>query len=262
MAVRSSLGRFGIVTAAALNAINAHPDGTPSVLAVYVALSTRADRDEQDAWRCSVNALAEEAGVSERTVRKAKTVLVDLGLVQVSPNWTADGDRGWDSHLLAYTPPAHDAGGTAHVAGGEDDDAGYSSDQLTDQVTEKYIAPSQAMDAVRADDAEAFELFWSAYRRTGSKKKARECWNRAITKASAESILQGLLSWMRYWDTPGAAKMKWPQGWLNEERWNDEPPQVQQRDTSHNRTMAVIGNAVAESRAELDLFTITEGASK
>ena len=228
MSVRSSLGRFGIVTADALSAIVTHDKGGPTALAVYVSLATRADRQEETAWRCSVKSIADEAGVSERSVRNAKLVLVDLGLLEVFPNFTTDGDRGWDSYLIHYVPrpatpaegPATPAGGPATPAGGPVVTAGYSSDQETDQETE-FFAPSQAMDAVADDD---FELFWSTYRRTGPKKKARECWLKATKKADPGIILAGLIDWMDYWDSPGAASMKWPQGWLNNETWNDEPP--------------------------------------
>ena len=237
MTVRSSLGRFGLVTTAAMQAIRSHADGTPTVLAVYVALTTHADRDEEQSWRCSVKSIAEEACCSERSVRTAKQVLVDLGLLDLTLNVTSDGDRGWDSYLVHYlpaadraahaaAPPASNAGGPAHVAGPPEPVAGYSSDPSTDQEAE-FSAPSQAMalfDGVDLDDE--FEQFWQAYGRTGPKKKARECWNRAIRKASPDEILDGLLKWAEYWRTPGAASVKWPQGWLNEERWNDEPPHV------------------------------------
>jgi DNA-binding transcriptional regulator YhcF (GntR family) len=69
-----------------------------------------------------------------------------------------------------------------------------------------------------------FELFWKTYGKVGSKKKARECWERAIRKAAPEVIQAGLERWVEYWMSPEAAKQKWPQGWLSEERWNDDPP--------------------------------------
>ncbi len=245
MTIRSSLGRFGIVTAAAMKAINEVSEGS-STLAVYVALTTRADRDEVQSWRCSVKALAEEAGVSERSVRTAKKTLTDLGLLEVTANWTPDGDRGWDSYLIRYSPPAATiAVGEAVDAEGTDDDAGFSSDQGTDQVTDD-IAPSQAMDA--SADA-AFELFWGTYRRTGPKKKAKECWLRAIKRDAPESIQAGLEAWVAYWDTPGSAQIKWPQGWLNEDRWQDTPPAVATGNSRAARNRAVF-NRVAAQEAE------------
>lgn len=137
MSVRSTLGRFGIVTVDAMRAILDHDDGSPTVLALYVALSTHADRDEESSWRCSNKSLAEEAGISERSVRSGKAVLVDLGLLEVTPNFTTDGDRGWDSYLLHFAPgQAHDSGGPANGAPGGASVAAYSSDQETDQETD------------------------------------------------------------------------------------------------------------------------------
>lgn len=92
------------------------------------------------------------------------------------------------------------------------------------------FASSQAIEAMpltrvlasSVDDE--FDLFWQTYGRVGSKKKARECWDRAIRKAAPEVIQAGLERWTEYWMSPDAAKQKWPQGWLSEERWNDDPP--------------------------------------
>jgi len=91
--------------------------------------------------------------------------------------------------------------------------------------TSDEVRPS--LEIVRRDDTpDRFEEFWQLYGRTGPKKKARECWNRAIKKDTADNIIAGLRRWVEYWATPGAASIKWPQGWLNEERWRDEPPFV------------------------------------
>lgn len=78
----------------------------------------------------------------------------------------------------------------------------------------------------RPEDDPAFLTFWEMFGRIGPRKVAFECWQKARRKADAETILLGLERWVRYWITPGAASVKWPQGWLNEERWNDEPPTV------------------------------------
>ena len=94
-----------------------------------------------------------------------------------------------------------------------------------EQCTNDVVRPSLEL-VRRDDDTERFEQFWQLYGRTGPKKKARECWNRARTKATADEIIDGLKRWVEYWSTPGAAAIKWPQGWLNEERWRDEPPFV------------------------------------
>lgn len=147
MSVKSDLGRFGIVTAAAMEAIIGHKQGTPAVLAVYVALATHADRSEQEGWRCSVKNLAEQAGISERSVHKAKAVLIELGLLTVTETWVGPKERGWDSYLLHYLPgvvqPLQEVVQPVQVGGAES--AVYSSDQETDQETDR-AAPSRRED--------------------------------------------------------------------------------------------------------------------
>jgi hypothetical protein len=76
----------------------------------------------------------------------------------------------------------------------------------------------------RPDDDPEFMLFWQTYGRVGPRKVAWECWRKARRKAEGADIIAGLERWVAYWRTPGASAVKWPQGWLNEERWNDEPP--------------------------------------
>ena len=71
-----------------------------------------------------------------------------------------------------------------------------------------------------------FDIFWDEYGRLGPRKKALECWKKAIDKDTPENIISGLRAWLAYWQHPDAAKQKWPQGWLNEERWRDEPPRL------------------------------------
>ena len=88
------------------------------------------------------------------------------------------------------------------------------------------VEPSTlARRASKPDEDVDFVEFWTMYGRVGPRKVAWECWRRAMKNgAEPEDILDGLERWVAYWRTPGAAKVKWPQGWLNEERWKDPPP--------------------------------------
>jgi hypothetical protein len=70
-----------------------------------------------------------------------------------------------------------------------------------------------------------FKLFWDSYGHVGPRQVAADRWLKAVRGgANPEDIQRGLERWVEYWQTPGAAKVKWPQGWLNEKRWQDEPP--------------------------------------
>ena|SRR6478735_7402227 len=76
----------------------------------------------------------------------------------------------------------------------------------------------------RPEDDQEFMRFWQTYGRVGPRKVAWQCWLKAVRKAAPADIIAGLERWVTYWQQPGASAVKWPQGWLNEERWNDDPP--------------------------------------
>lgn len=72
-----------------------------------------------------------------------------------------------------------------------------------------------------------FEQFWVECGRVGPRKKAHECFVSAVKRGHApEVILHGLRRWVRYWNSPGAAAQKWPQGFLNQEYFLDAPPPI------------------------------------
>lgn len=74
---------------------------------------------------------------------------------------------------------------------------------------------------------EWFERFWEAYGKVGPRKKAHECFVAAVKRGhDPRVIVDGLVKWVRYWSSPGAAKQKWPQGFLNQDYFLDEPPAV------------------------------------
>jgi len=73
----------------------------------------------------------------------------------------------------------------------------------------------------------AFVVFWDLYDRTGPRKKAHECFAAAVRRGHTfEQIIEGLRAWVVYWAQPGSAARKWPQGFLNQEYYLDEPPAV------------------------------------
>lgn len=232
MTVRSTLGRFGIVTVDALRAIMGHDQGSPSVLAVYVALATHADRDEEVGWRCSVKSIADEAGVSERSVRTAKAVLTELGLLIVTANWTSDGDRGWDSYMVHFTPGVvPDVQGVRQeLPGVSADSAAYSSDQETDPSTDSSSVPAKRLPMPAVAQPEMFDEFWRTYGALAGtgRRKAIECWNNAMKRGDDPlQIIDGLEAWVAYWRTPNASKAMFAQGFLNQQKWATPPPPIQ-----------------------------------
>jgi hypothetical protein len=176
------------------------------------------------------NLIAKRTGISIGKVSSSVKQLAVLGIIEYEtvPVRQAEGGHRWiiTVYLDVWQEPRSPDGATpvtscskpGHVVtattGNSVIGTGVSSS-----------APSQAIDADAALDA-GFDKFWKTYKRTGPKKVAHACWRAAIKKDSPENILAGLMAWVAYWNIPGSAQMKWPQGWLNEERWNDVPPSV------------------------------------
>jgi hypothetical protein len=98
------------------------------------------------------------------------------------------------------------------------------------------VEPVTAEQLALADDARrdeaidmdaSFESFWTLYGKVGPRKKARECFVAAVRRGHDPNvIIFGLDRWVTYWQQPGAAAMKWPQGFLNQEYFLDAPPPI------------------------------------
>lgn len=84
-----------------------------------------------------------------------------------------------------------------------------------------------AINTIAPEDG--FEEFWRAYPRKVSRGAARKAWEKAITKASPETITTavkryavGEMARMTAGDNPGLRYTAHPATWLNAERWDDE----------------------------------------
>jgi hypothetical protein len=66
-----------------------------------------------------------------------------------------------------------------------------------------------------------FVEFWNAYPAKKGRPAAVKAYRSALKRATPEQILDGA---ERYRDDPTRKPefTKWPQGWLNEDRWTDE----------------------------------------
>jgi DNA-binding transcriptional ArsR family regulator len=172
--------------------------------------------------------LAEKTGMGNSTVRRHLDALEKDGFVTRDRRRRGDGTLGtYLYQLVDQRSPS--SGGPALTVEHHQRSPLSGSPALTVERAEPSFPNRQIEPSVLCIDLDVeFERFWSAYGRVGPKKKARECWLKALKKTGGdpEPILNGVVAWRAYWDTPGAANVKWPQGWLTEERWNDPPPQT------------------------------------
>jgi hypothetical protein len=178
----------------------------------------------------SIETLQHETGLSYDGTRRALRVLSDRGWL-IRQMTHRGGDRGTRVEYVATVPGPGIVSPGVPGPGTEDRiDPGSSvvltrdSESLSEDVIEDVSEDDSSL-APSSLDVD-FEEFWLMYGRVGPKKVAKQCYAKARKKASRDEIMTGLEHWISYWQSPGAANVKWPQGWLNEERWKDEPPML------------------------------------
>lgn len=77
---------------------------------------------------------------------------------------------------------------------------------------------------------DTFKQFWGAYPRKVGKGAARKAFTRAQSLTTLDTILTAL-AWQRtqpQWIKDGGEFIPHPATWLNQERWDDEPPALPQ----------------------------------
>lgn len=78
--------------------------------------------------------------------------------------------------------------------------------------------------AVRTKLDPAFDEFWQAFPVKKGKKPARQSWDRAIRAGIRPSVMiDGALRYRVELERNPTTSPKWAQGWITDERWNDEP---------------------------------------
>lgn len=90
-----------------------------------------------------------------------------------------------------------------------------------EQVMHTSASPEDAQ-RVPSPYTDQFETFWAAYPIRKGKARAYKAFKEAIKKASLEQILAGVEAYKADLARTGNTKIKYAEGWLTGERWNDE----------------------------------------
>jgi hypothetical protein len=198
------------------------------------------------AWP-SVSTLSNYAECSVRQVQRALADLVEMGLVEREVNGggtkrTPDHTRPnlYRLHLspgdTQVTPPP-DLGVTTPLTPMSPEP---SSNRPVEPEEPPY--PPQAGGAARILGAEVAQIpmslgdmaiehvlddLWAAWPkgRKQGRPAARRALKAALKKTNPASIATGLQLWLRYWEAKNEPQfVPMPSTWLNQERWNDDPP--------------------------------------
>lgn len=201
---------------------------------MLLSIANHADKFGRGAFP-KVAYIAQEARLSERQVLRALKRLEEEGWI-APDEWPADRrapamnrrPRCWKLAMPGVTssqvreePGVTSATGRGdiHDTTGVTSATAYKEEPSLVSVPE----PSTLMRSKRARFSEAdFEAFWAEYPTKKSKAAARRAFGKALaTAGSLDVLVQGA---RRYANDPNRdpKKSKYAQGWLNDERWNDE----------------------------------------
>lgn len=235
--------------------IMGHPEITGNALRVYLQLRKYADSKAQ-AFP-SRKRLADDLGLSIRTVDVAKEILLDIGAIDVVARVNASGEQTSNLYTVKWEQGEKFAqgGGAKNDTGGVQKDARGGCKNLhtnldpinldplnLDISASAEIAPKALVVVPGGSDTQdelnpvygplmaLFDTFWQEYPRKQAKGAARKAWSSAVRKERAVAIIEAA---RRYRDDPNRQDefTPHPATWLNGERWSDVPMPTKRRDT-------------------------------
>lgn len=184
---------------------------------LYRATSQWRESHEVDGqwwWRASYEAIAEECGLGRDQVKRAVLGLEEMGWI-VTGKFQIEGryDRT-SSYRLAVAPDDR--------ANTPDEDRANTPDVPLLQ----KIKTIKTLDGPKTekDIDGAFGIWWNAVPKKTGKVVARKAYSKALTKATARTLFDGIQAYRRTVIAEGRAQrfILHPATWLNGEHWEDE----------------------------------------
>ncbi len=193
---------------------------------VYASLSSRAGLG---AIYPSQATIAEESGVSERTVRAALQELEDLGVIERRVRRGREGRAtGLTTAYLLHPNGRHEE--PAELAGSRKGPAKgpATSDKGTGKSEQSplYEEDNQEVDRENTLAVASFDDFWAVWPRKDSRKAAEAAWGRAVKRADATVILEVARAYAASPFRPERQFVPHGATWLNGDRWNDPLPEA------------------------------------
>lgn len=203
-------------------------------LLVMIMLADSADENSRQCWP-SVSTIAKRSRLSERQVQYCLKDLAASGMIEIETNAGRHG-----TNLYRITRPetwggAKTAGVKPIAPGGvQSTSPGGVKPIAPEPSLEPSLEPStcarEQLQLLSEDEVapktDRFDEFWEEFPKKAGKPAARKAWGKAVRKTDPEKIIAAARI---YAGTDGVRRgyVKHPQGWLNEERFNDadlQPP--------------------------------------
>ena len=185
-------------------------------------------------------------GMSERSIARPLAELAEAGWVtKVKRPPLPDGTRRPDAYHV-HLEPRSTARSTAQSSA-EPPRNPARNHRAESRGEREPVKESQEIqrDARAAQDVlqlvveepeipEPFDAFWELYPRKVAKPKAERAW-RKVTDDGA--VMAGLACWNAYWKSRDDPRfVPYPATWLNDERWNDDPPPIRANGNGHRQS--------------------------
>jgi Helix-turn-helix domain len=209
---------------------------------VLLVMANRAGGDFDECF-ASVDRLAFECRIDVRTVQRAVKRLVkanDLAVAGIHPKHRTNVYRVMPAATVRMFTPA----GVA-----ESHPPGATTPPAPPELKELGVTGSATASTSSHPNSARFDEFWDVYPIHRDRKAARVAWDKAIKRADPDTIIAGA---MRYRDDPNRdpAKTKYAQGWLNGDRWQDDPLPSPRNQAPRDRALDIFRNAVEEASRE------------
>lgn len=207
--VKSDIGPFAIIPEWVLRLGLSN-----GALRVYVELALMADRDTGEAFPRR-RVLADRCEASVRTVATWLSEAKAAGVIDITDQNRDDGSRRASLYHVRFSSPGPAA------------DVTHPREESRTAITKVISEPeskNQKLPMRNADALSRFDEFWAVFPLRRGKAPAEKAWSKAVRSTDPETIISGAA---RYRDElaslPDPPKTKWPQGWLTDRRWEDEP---------------------------------------
>lgn len=86
-----------------------------------------------------------------------------------------------------------------------------------------------------------FDRFWSVYPRKTAKAKARIAFDKALSKTDVGTMIRAI-AWQSQTEQWMRGIIPHPATWLNQERWDDEPPRTTLSSKNARNMKAIFGD--------------------
>lgn len=186
-----------------------------------VSLADYAD----EKWSCfpSQATAARRLGCSERTARRLIYRLIDRGYVRLEAN-PGRSNRYYLQDPGQIVRPDNLSPRTT-VSGAPDNSV---RGPRTPVSSEPSITPQPSLrHAGEASEyTEAFDAWWSVYPRKESKRDAFKAYKAAMKKVPHRDLVEATRRYAHDCKGVEARYIKYPAGWLRDERWLDYPPKT------------------------------------